>query len=81
MLQDAPLAAQSAQSVRAVLAPKADGARNLLACSAASPLQIWNAFSSVASFLGSIGQGNYAATNAVLDALAGRLQAQGVPGV
>ena len=80
VLHDAPLGGQSAHSVRSVLAPKADGARNLLASSAAQPLQIWNAFSSVASFMGSAGQGNYAAANSTLDAMAGALQAQGLPG-
>ena len=80
MLQDAPLTGQSAHSVRSVLAPKAHGARNLLAGSLAAPLQNWNAFSSVASFIGSAGQGNYAAANSALDACAGTLQGQGLPG-
>ena len=81
VLHDALIAGQSVHSVRSVLAPKADGARNLLAACAASPLRAWNAFSSVASFIGSAGQANYAAANAVLDALASRLQGQGLPGM
>ncbi len=80
VLQDAPLTGQSARSVRSVLAPKAQGARNLLAGSVAQSLHTWNAFSSVASFIGSPGQGNYAAANSVLDACASTLQGQGVPG-
>ena len=80
VLHDGLLTGQSAQSVRAVLAPKAGGAHALLAACAAAPLRAWNAFSSVASFIGSAGQGNYAAANAVLDALAGSLQGQGLPG-
>ncbi len=80
VLHDGLLTGQSVQSMRAALAPKAGGTRSLLAACAAAPLCAWNAFSSVASFTGSAGQGNYAAANAVLDALAGSLQGQGLPG-
>ena len=40
----------------------------------------WQMFSSIAALLGGVGQGNYAAANAALDAAAVARQAQGVPG-
>ena len=80
MLQDAPTAKLAPGSVRAVFAPKVDGALNLMRSSWATPLAMLNAFSSVASFIGSAGQGNYAAANSALDAWAASMQAAGVSG-
>lgn len=80
VLRDAPLNKLTPDSVRAVFAPKVDGASNLLQSSWAAPLAPFNAFSSVASFIGSAGQGNYAAANSVLDAWAADAQAAGISG-
>lgn len=80
VLQDNPIAKLTPKSVRAVFAPKVDAVTNLHHSSWAAPLGTFNAFSSVASFIGSAGQGNYAAANSVLDAWACSLQASGVSG-
>jgi KR domain len=68
MTQDAALPQQTVARLRAVLAPKASGTRNLLAAVAAAPLGSVALFSSIAALLGNAGQSNYAAANALLDA-------------
>ena len=74
--QDALLANQTAGSMRAVFAPKVSGALGILSTAAALPLQSVVLFSSVAGQLGSAGQVNYGAANAVLDAIGDTLHAQ-----
>jgi hypothetical protein len=86
VLQDGLIANQSQGSIRAVMAPKlgpSTGTANLLAATAAMPLQQLVLFSSVASCVGAAGQGNYVAANAVLDgwAAAGRRQGGSVSSV
>ena len=76
VLRDATLAKQTAGSVRAVFAPKVSGARAAVAAAHGAPLEAMKLFSSVAASLGSGGQANYAAANAVLDATAMQLQHQ-----
>jgi NADPH:quinone reductase-like Zn-dependent oxidoreductase/acyl carrier protein len=70
VLDDATLAKQSWERFAPVLAPKVQGAWNLHALTRDLPLDLFVCFSSIAAWLGSPGQANYAAANAFLDALA-----------
>jgi myxalamid-type polyketide synthase MxaD len=62
-----------------VMASKSVGAWNLHLATADQPLDWFVMFSSAASLLGSPGQGNYAAANAFLDALAHYRHSRGQP--
>ncbi|MGF1426766.1 type I polyketide synthase [Kitasatospora sp. LaBMicrA B282] len=64
-----------------VLRPKADAALHLDELTRDLPLTAFVLFSSAAALFGAPGQGNYAAANAVLDALAQRRRAAGRPAV
>jgi acyl carrier protein len=79
VLDDAVLVNQDAQRFRAVLGPKVAGAWNLHSETRDLALDFFLLFSSAASVLGSPGQGNYAAGNAFLDALAAHRHACGLP--
>jgi len=76
LLDDGILLQQTAERFARVMAPKVQGAWNMhqLASSRGATLV---AFSSVAGLLGLPGQGNYAAGNAFLDALAHHRRAHG----
>ncbi|GCE51338.1 type I polyketide synthase [Thermosporothrix hazakensis] len=64
-----------------VMAPKIQGAWNLHLNTTQYALDFFILFSSVASLLGSAGQGSYAAANAFLDAFAHYRRAQGLPAI
>ncbi len=66
------------ESLGKVMAPKADAAHHLHELSADSELSHFLLFSSAAGLLGGPGQGNYAAANSFLDALAAKRRAQGL---
>ena len=79
VIDDQLIAALSQDSLERVWAPKAAGALRLHEVTADRPLDWWVAFSSVASLLGSPGQGAYACANAWLDALVSWRKAAGLP--
>jgi surfactin synthase thioesterase subunit/NAD(P)-dependent dehydrogenase (short-subunit alcohol dehydrogenase family)/aryl carrier-like protein len=79
VLDDGVLAQQTPARFEKVLAPKAAGGWHLHEQTRALPLDFFVMYSSMASLLGSPGQGNYAAANAFLDGLAWRRRALGLP--
>jgi acyl carrier protein len=80
-LDDGVLAQQSWDRFAGVMASKVEGAWNLHDLTRDMPLDFFVMFSSGASLIGSPGQGNHAAANAYLDALAFDRRAQGLPGL
>ncbi len=69
-LQDAPIAAKTAEALHKVLAPKAAGAQVLHELLPPGQLDVFAVFSSTSVYLGPPGQVDYVAANAFLDALA-----------
>ncbi|WXB20299.1 SDR family NAD(P)-dependent oxidoreductase [Pendulispora albinea] len=81
VLADGLLAEQPWEKFEPALAAKIEGAWNLHELTADCPLDFFVLFSSAASLFGSAGQGNYAAANAFMDALAHHRRARGLPAV
>jgi len=81
VLDDGTLRSLTWPQFERVMAAKVRGAWNLHCLTRDLPLDLFVAFSSIASLLGSPGQGNYAAANAFLDALMHHRRALGLPGL
>ncbi|WP_328891797.1 type I polyketide synthase [Streptomyces sp. NBC_00316] len=81
VLADATVTSLAPEQVARVLRPKVDAALHLHELTCGAPLSAFVLFSSVSAALGAPGQGNYAAANAFLDALAQRRRAEGLPGL
>jgi acyl transferase domain-containing protein/acyl carrier protein len=81
LLDDGVVHSLTAERIDSVLAPKVDGALYLHELTEQIDLSAFVLFSSASSTLGSPGQGNYAAANAFLDALATYRRARGLVAV
>ncbi|WP_168538626.1 beta-ketoacyl reductase, partial [Anabaena sp. UHCC 0253] len=81
MLDDGMLRQITWERFSRVMQPKVEGAWNLHQFTKHLPLDFFVCFSSIASLLGSPGQGNYAAANAFMDALVYHRRALGLPGL
>jgi malonyl CoA-acyl carrier protein transacylase len=81
VLDDGLITSMSSQQADAALAVKAEGAWHLHELTENLGLDMFVLFSSAAGVLGNPGQGNYAAANSFLDALAWYRNARGLPAV
>jgi polyketide synthase 12 len=79
-LDDGLLESLSAEQVERAMRPKVDGALHLHELTEGVELAEFVLFSSAAGVFGGAGQGNYAAANAFLDALAQARRARGLSG-
>ncbi|MET0404439.1 MAG: SDR family NAD(P)-dependent oxidoreductase, partial [Cystobacter sp.] len=79
VLDDGILEQQEPPRFREVLSPKIQGAWNLHMLTRDGSLDFFVLYSSMAALLGMPGQGNYAAANAAMDALAHHRRQQGLP--
>ncbi|MFJ6250996.1 MULTISPECIES: type I polyketide synthase [unclassified Streptomyces] len=80
VLADGTVESLTPEDLDRALAAKAGGALHLHELTRDRPLSAFVQFSALAGTLGTAGQANYAAANAVLDALADRRAAEGLPG-
>ncbi len=81
VLDDAVVTSLTAARVDAVLRAKVDGAWHLHEVTRDLGVSVFVLFSSMAGLVGSSGQGNYAAANSFLDALAAHRRGQGLPAI
>ena len=81
VLDDGVLQKMSWEGFTKVMAPKVSGTWYLHQLTRDLPLDFFVCFSSMASMLGNYGQGNYAAANAFMDAIAHYRRGQGLPGL
>ena len=81
VLDDGVIESLSTERLDRVLAPKLDAAWHLHQLTEHLGLSAFVLFSSAAAVLGSPGQGNYAAANAFLDALAAHRRARDLAGI
>ncbi|GAA3368398.1 hypothetical protein GCM10020367_06570 [Streptomyces sannanensis] len=79
VLDDGALTALTPERLDTVYLPKVDGLWHLHQLTQDMELDFFMMFSSIASVMGAPGQGNYAAANAFLDALAHLRRAKGLP--
>ncbi|MFD9130357.1 beta-ketoacyl synthase N-terminal-like domain-containing protein, partial [Kitasatospora sp. NPDC059571] len=79
VLDDGIVTALTPERLDTVLRPKVDAALALHELTVDHPLTAFVLFSSAAGTFGGLGQGNYAAANVFLDALAARRRAAGLP--
>ncbi|MFE1744072.1 SDR family NAD(P)-dependent oxidoreductase [Coleofasciculus sp. H7-2] len=81
VLDDGALLQQNWERFTNVMAPKIAGTWNLHSLTQNLPLDFFICFSSVTALIGTRGQGNYAAANAFMDAIAHYRRQLGMPGL